>query len=50
MIEASGNTEPTVDGCLAFCRYVRDPVRFQKGDKLIAPDTKKRGVEGARLL
>src|SRR6267378_5313372 len=41
MIEAGGNTEPTVDARIVFCRHVWNAVRFQKGDELIAPDIKK---------
>jgi hypothetical protein len=41
MIEARGNTEPAIDACIVFCRYVRNSVWFQKGDKLIAPDIEK---------
>src|SRR6516165_3563650 len=41
MIEAGGNTEPAVDACVVLCRYVWNSVRFQKGDKLTAPDIEK---------
>ena len=41
MIEARRYAEPAVDACIVFCRHVRNSVRFQKGDELIAPDIEK---------
>jgi hypothetical protein len=41
MIEAGRNAEAAVDARIVFCRHVRNPVWFQKGDKLIAPDIEK---------
>jgi hypothetical protein len=41
VIKAGGNTESAVDAGIIVRRYVRDALRFQKGDKLIAPDIEK---------
>jgi hypothetical protein len=41
MIEAGWHTEPVVDARVIFHRHVWNPIRFQKGDKLIAPNIKK---------
>jgi hypothetical protein len=41
MIEAGRNAEPSVDARIVFFRDVRNALRFQKGDELIAPDIEK---------
>src|ERR1044072_9435962 len=41
MIEGCGDTEPSVDARIVFCRYIRNPVRVQKRDKLITRDIEK---------
>jgi hypothetical protein len=41
MIEAGGYAEPAVDPRIVFFRHIRNSQRFQKGNKLIAPDIEK---------
>ena len=41
MIEPGGDAEPAVDFRIVICRQVWNSMRFQKADKLIAPDIEK---------
>jgi hypothetical protein len=50
MIEARRNTEAAVNACIVLCRDIRNAARFEKGDKLIAPNIEEKVPKAPTLF